>query len=179
MIELTSSPGPRRSRDHYADPMLAAEARRQASVTNLNRHRSPSRLMSGSNPSLESQLAHDFQRHAPFAASSSATSLGRHGQSHLSLHETIPPVPVQNIHHAYSQGHGHGHGHGQGSAPPSPYGHPAAAAVAAGAGDGRPVLPSISQWDGDVNPMFRVVCPLISVRTFDGPLILIAPCSGW
>lgn len=160
-----TSPGPRRTREHYADPMVAAETRRQASVTNLNRHRSPSRLMSGSNPSLESQLAHDFQRHAPFAASSSATSLGRHGQSNLSLHENIPPIP--HLRH-----HGHGHGHGQaslGSAPPSPYGHPAAVAVANGAGDGRQLLPSIGQWrDGDVNPMFRVVSLLPSVVFQDG-----------
>jgi len=127
--------------------IAAAEARRRPSASNLNRHRSPSRLMSGSNPSLESQLAHDFQRHAPFAASSSATSLGRHGASHLSLHDSMPPVPpVPSIHQ-----------HGQGSAPPSPYGHPKAAAVASGAGLGRQVLPSISQWDDDVNPMFRVV----------------------
>jgi meiosis induction protein kinase IME2/SME1 len=145
-----SSPGPRRSRDVHPDPMIAAaEARRRPSASNLNRHRSPSRLMSGSNPSLESQLAHDFQRHAPFAASSSATSLGRHGASHLSLHDSMPPVPpVPSIHQ-----------HGQGSAPPSPYGHPKAAAVANGAGMGRQVLPSIQQWDGDVNPMFKVVSP--------------------
>jgi hypothetical protein len=151
---LTGSPGPRRQRDHYPDPMIAAaEARRRPSASNLNRHRSPSRLMSGSNPSLESQLAQDFQRHAPFAASSSATSLGRHGASHLSLHDNIPPVPpVPNMHH----------GHGMGSAPPSPYGHPKAAAVASGAGLGRHVLPSISQWDeGDVNPMFKVVSDVV------------------
>jgi len=61
----------------------------------------------------------------------------------------MPPVPpVPSIHQ-----------HGQGSAPPSPYGHPKAAAVANGAGLGRQVLPSISQWDDDVNPMFRVVSP--------------------
>jgi meiosis induction protein kinase IME2/SME1 len=110
--------------------------------------------MSGSNPSLESQLAHDFQRHAPFAASSSATSLGRHGASHLSLHDSMPPVPpVPSIRQ-----------HGQGSAPPSPYGHPKATAVASGAGLGRQVLPSISQWDDDVNPMFRVVSPPLGLR---------------
>jgi hypothetical protein len=143
--------------------MIAAEAHRQASVTNLNRHRSPSRLMSGSNPSLVSQLAHDVQRHAPFAASSSATSLGRHGQSNLSLHENIPPMPHLR-HHVHGQGHGHGHG-SLGSAPPSPYGHPAGAAVANGAGDGRPLLPSIGQWgDGDVNPMFRVVSLLTHIQ---------------
>jgi hypothetical protein len=147
---LTSSPGPRRSRDVHPDPMIAAaEARRRPSANNLNRHRSPSRLMSGSNPSLESQLAQDFQRHAPFA-SSSATSLGRHGASHLSLHDSMPPVPpLPNY-----------QGHIQGSAPPSPYGHPNAAAVANGAGLGRQVLPSIGQWDQDVNPMFRVVSSL-------------------
>ena len=150
MIKADHSPGPRRSRDVHPDPMIAAaEARRRPSASNLSRHRSPSRLMSGSNPSLESQLAHDFQRHAPFAASSSATSLGRHGASHLSLHDSMPPVPpVPSIHQ-----------HGLGSAPPSPYGHPKAAAVAHGAGLGRQVLPSISQWDDDVNPMFRVVSP--------------------
>jgi meiosis induction protein kinase IME2/SME1 len=152
LIDADGSPGPRRSRDVHPDPMIAAaEARRRPSASNLSRHRSPSRLMSGSNPSLESQLAHDFQRHASFAASSSATSLGRHGASHLSLHDSMPPVPpVPSMHQ-----------HGQGSAPPSPYGHPKAAAVANGAGLGRQVLPSISQWDDDVNPMFRVVSPLI------------------
>jgi len=146
--------------------IAAAEARRRPSASNLNRHRSPSRLMSGSNPSLESQLAQDFQRHAPFAASSSATSLGRHGASHLSLHDSMPPVPPVPSNY---------HGHVQGSAPPSPYGHPNAAAVAHGAGLGRQVLPSISQWDQDVNPIFRVVSPFFLVcRTM---LIKLATCS--
>jgi hypothetical protein len=66
----------------------------------------------------------------------------------------MPPVPpVPSIRQ-----------HGQGSAPPSPYGHPKATAVASGAGLGRQVLPSISQWDDDVNPMFRVVSPPLGLR---------------
>lgn len=136
--------------------MIAAEARRHPSVSNLNRHRSTPRLTSGSNPSLESQLAYDFQRHASVAnPSASATSLGRHGASQLSLQGDIPPVPPVP--------HLHGGAGGQGSAPPSPYGHPAGQAVAGGAGMGRHVLPSIQQWDeGDVNPMFRVVSDLRS-----------------
>lgn len=84
-------------------------------------------------------------------ANTSATSLGRHGASQLSLHGDVPPVPP--VPHLGSQG----------SAPPSPYGHPAGHAVAAGAGMGRHVLPSIQQWDEDVNPMFRVVSYLPSL----------------
>lgn len=134
--------------------IAVAEARRHPSVSNMGRHRSASRLMSGSNPSLESQLANDFQRHAS-VASASNTSLGRHGMSQLSLHGDVPMPPVPPLPQTG--------GGGQGSAPPSPYGHPAGAAVASGHGMGRHVLPSIAQWDeGDVNPMFRVVSPTTS-----------------
>lgn len=156
------SPGPRRAREHYPDPMLAAaEARRHPSVSMSNRHRSASRLTSGSNPSLESQLAHDFQRHASVAnpqpiASGSLASLGRHGSSQFSLHGDVPPVPPIPSYHNHAHG---GVESGRGSAPPSAYGHPAQAAVASGVGMGRHVLPSIQGWEEgeDVNPMFRVV----------------------
>lgn len=155
-----SSPGPRKIREHYPDPMLAAaEARRHPSISNLGKHRSPSRLTSGSNPSLESQLAYDFQRHASVAGtgvnpSSSATSLGRHGNSQFSLHDIPPVPPVPHLH-----GGNEGGGGGRGSAPPSPYGHPAGSAVASGVGMGRHVLPSIQQWEEGavMNPMFKVV----------------------
>lgn len=143
--------------------MVAADARRHPSVSNLNsRHRSASRLTSGSNPSLESQLAYDFQRHASVAnpqpiSSGSASSLGRYGSSQFSLHGDIPPVPPVPAFH----GGGGGIEGGRGSAPPSAYGHPAQAAVSSGVGMGRHVLPTIQGWEeGDVNPMFRVVSPV-------------------
>lgn len=116
--------------------------------------------MSGSNLSQDSQLAHDFRVHAN-VASSSSTSLGRHGQSSMSLHEQsnmnlheLPSVPQQYL---------HGSPDVLGSAPTSPYGHPKGTAVAMGQGIGRDFLhqglPSISDWEGqsDINPMFKVV----------------------
>lgn len=108
------SPGPRRARDAYPDPLIAAAQSRRApsaSASSYKRHRSPSRLMSGSNPSVDSQLARDFMNQASVAspthhqhssaslntgANSSSTSLGRHGTSQLSLHGDmpVPPLPV-------------------------------------------------------------------------------------
>lgn len=157
--------------------VAAAEARRYPPVSNSNsRHRSASRLTSGSNPSLESQLAYDFQRHASVAnpqpiASGSLASLGRHGSSQFSLHGDVPPVPPVPSFHSHPHGAPE---NGRGSAPPSAYGHPAQAAVASGVGMGRHVLPSIQGWEEgeDVNPMFRVVslvlaCALCAVETSD------------
>ena len=120
--------------------------------------------MSGSNLSQDSQLARDFSGRANITSLSS-TSLGRHGQSSMSLND-VPPVPQQYMQHPgsaemfsqYPQG-------GQGSAPTSPYGHPKGTAVAMGQGIGRDYihqgLPPISDWEGQeqgmINPMFRVV----------------------
>jgi meiosis induction protein kinase IME2/SME1 len=134
--------------------------RRHASLNKTARSASKSRLTS---MSQESQLAHDFRVHAN-VASSSSTSLGRHGQSSMSLHEQsnmnlhdLPPVPSRYLHSDspdmfLTQ---------QGSAPTSPYGHPKGTAVAMGQGIGRGLsqeLPPISDWEGqDINPMFRVV----------------------
>ena len=59
------------------DPLLA-----KRSMSSL--HKMSSRLGNTSNPSLESQLAHDFQARAN-VASSSSTSLGQIGQSTISL----------------------------------------------------------------------------------------------
>lgn len=128
--------------------------------------------MSGSNPSLESQLANDFRMRANLA-SPSASSLGRHGASSMSLHDPSnfagpsgtsasanassysffdPRLAVQ---------------HGQGSAPTSPYGQPQGRAVAMGQGIGRQHpyespshdrLPGVDgERDGYINPIFRVV----------------------
>ncbi len=109
--------------------------------------------MSRSNASLESQLVKDFQASA-VVASSSSTSLGRHGASQLSLHGENGGLLGQNR-----------------TAPTSPYGHPKGVAVAHGAGMGRSgtILPSISSFDesghdhGQINPMFRVVSSLSSI----------------
>lgn len=141
--------------------------------------------MSGSNPSLDSQLAHDFTARANLV-SSSATSLGRHGQSNLSLHDLPPPAPSSSAAAAMSmrmdQHPSQTHlatpsPPAQGSAPTSPYGHPKGIAVAHGIGMGRQghgmgqTLPSISDWQGDVppqgqiNPMFRVVSQRRPVRS--------------
>jgi hypothetical protein len=177
LLADSRSPGPRRAHQ-WTDPADPA-ARRQPSVSAF-RHASgsKSRLMSGSNPSLDSQLAHDFGIHANLASGSS-TSLGRHAASQLSLHDMpVGGIPPQVI------ALGQGNGQGQGSAPTSPYGHPLGAAVAHGHGMGRDQavhsgqggqghghgqaqgqgqhLPSISDWQGgyhaaQINPMFRVV----------------------
>lgn len=104
--------------------------------------------MSGSNPSLESQLASDFRR--ANIASSSASSLGRHGASSLNLQDGYPFAPGLDPRTF------------QGSAPTSPYGHPQGKAVAQGQGVGREYgydsqgLPGVADVR-DVNPMFRVV----------------------
>lgn len=134
------------------------DSRRHASHSYKPRSSSKSRLMSGSNLSQESQLAHDFRTHAN-VTSSSSTSLGRHGQSSMSLHD-VPPVPQQYLHDSTEMFQ-----QGQGSAPTSPYGHPKGTAVANGQGIGRDYihqgLPPISDWEGQgqgmINPMFRVV----------------------
>ena len=108
--------------------------------------------MSGSNPSLESQLANDFRQRANLA-SPSASSLGRLGSSTMNLHG-IPSLPSTDVPtgsspsaaaSSYSfadprlaiHGHGYSQGGGQGSAPTSPYGQPAGKAVAMGQGIGR------------------------------------------
>ncbi|KAK8866104.1 hypothetical protein IAR55_001255 [Kwoniella newhampshirensis] len=148
---VDSDPGPRRStRSEWHDPIQRThDPKRAPSVASFHHQHS---LMSRSNASLESQLAHDFKAHANVGAGAgSSTSLGRHGTSQLSLQghlETLGvPQPAMN-----------------GSAPTSPYGHPKGTAVALGAGMGRhgTVLPSISSWEGSgvgeaqINPMFRV-----------------------
>ena len=102
------------------------------------------KLASLSNPSLESQLVHDFAAHANVAGS---PSLGHHNTSTTSFGAAI--------------------GQAQGSAPTSPYGHPKGNAVAQGVGMGRNghghglELPSIRNWEAGagegINPMFRVV----------------------
>ena len=137
-------------------------------------HKMSSRLGNISNPSLESQLAHDFQARAN-VASSSSTSLGQLGQSSISLGqysgprtalpagmytEIPPPLPFATLQH------------GQGSVPTSPYGHPKGAAVSHGAGMGRHhgyerplvhsqsgTLPGILDVDEQsrINPMFQLV----------------------
>ena len=135
-------------------------------------HKMPSRLAGMSNPSLESQLAHDFQARAN-VASGSSTSLGHFGQSTISLGqypgprtalpagmytEIPPPLPFANLH--------------QESAPTSPYGHAKGVAVSHGAGMGRHHgyehshghsqgggLPGILDVDeqSKINPMFQLV----------------------
>lgn len=117
--------------------------------------------MSGSNPSLESQLANDFRQRANLA-SPSASSLGRLGGSSMNLHDPSASStsfggpsgglaaagassysfldPRMGVHgHGYGNGHslGEGHGLGLGSAPTSPYGQPQGKAVAMGHGIGR------------------------------------------
>ncbi|WWD17691.1 hypothetical protein CI109_102132 [Kwoniella shandongensis] len=149
---VDSDPGPRRSaRSEWQDPIQRHhDPKRAPSVTSFHQQS----LMSRSNASLESQLAHDFKIHANVGAGAgagtSSTSLGRHGTSQLSLQGNGVDYPSQGL--------------ANGSAPTSPYGHPKGTAVAFGAGMGRhgTVLPSISSWEGSgvgeaqINPMFRV-----------------------
>jgi hypothetical protein len=108
------------------------------------------RLTSKSNPSLESQLAHDFMAQA----------------------NVQPPLPQSSLSVPGSSGYFNGGGTGQGSLPTSPYGHPKGSAVALGVGLGRDygrteMLPSISSWNqpeaqGEINPMFRVVSGVLA-----------------
>ena len=169
---MASSPGPGgfRSDSHLPftypkDPLLAK--RSMSSINQL-----PSRLANISNPSLESQLAHDFQARAN-VASSSQTSLGQHGRSTASLSQyglgsnyepvSPPPLPTHNPLFANAVG-------GQGSAPTSPYGHPKGVAVSHGVGMGRHQAYRGGSGHGmntveehGINPMFQVVslpwCP--------------------
>ncbi|RXK39235.1 CMGC/RCK/MAK protein kinase [Tremella mesenterica] len=165
---IDSDPGPRRvSREAW--DTHNPEARRAPSVHSYTtRHPTP-RLMSSSNPSLETQLAHDFHLHAT-VASSSTQSLGRHsgrrGAGHVGVHNEA------YLHAGPSPAQGH-------SVPTSPYGHPQGAAVAQGIGMGRErAIPGLETWvegqahgeaspnqpgaqEGQgqyfqINPMFRV-----------------------
>ena len=161
-LTLTLSPGPRRVKSDWYDPLLPRSVsgqpppKRDLSVG--------SRLASISNSSLESQLANDFMAHATMASNVSSTgSLGRFGASGLNMHDVPPVPPLPAMHQA------------QASAPTSPYGHPKGFAVAHGAGMGRSgtALPSLGTWhesngtpmmdghapqiDQQINPMFRVV----------------------
>ncbi|WVF70293.1 hypothetical protein IAT40_005082 [Kwoniella sp. CBS 6097] len=160
---VDSDPGPRRSgRQEWPDPLRTRDAKRAPSISSFKQHS----VMSRSNASLESQLAHDFRKHATVGATPSTASLGRLGQgaSSLSLHSQLESASHMSP-HALSGGNG--------SVPTSPYGHPKASAVAHGIGMGRhpaaggsgTVLPSISSWEGSgvgsgheshINPMFRV-----------------------
>lgn len=168
MINTDDSPGPRR----HHDPLIEAQARRAHALK--SRPSSKSRLMSGSNPSLESQLANDFRQRANLA-SPSASSLGRLGSSSMNLHD--PPNfaglagSPSNTSYSFLDPRLAVQGHGQGSAPTSPYGQPQGKAVALGHGIGRQHpyehangqasgerLPGFDgDGDGYINPMFRVV----------------------
>lgn len=156
---LTLSPGPRRARHDYPeqlphtfskDPLMSRRAPSQSSFhKHLGHGQSNSKLASMSNPSLESQLAHDFKTQANVAGSNS--TLGHHpSSSAVGFSAALGQPPI-----------------GKGSAPTSPYGHPKGAAVAHGVGMGRTTgapgvhLPGIGAWEngheGNINPMFRVV----------------------
>ena len=144
------------------DPLMAK--RSMSSFVNP----SASRLASISNPSLESQLARDFQAHAT-VASPSSTSLGGSrmspGVPHVPSHHTMPGHDSPSV--AHSQAHFAAALGPQGSAPTSPYGHPKGVAVSHGVGMGRTagagqgtVLPSIMSLEEEgrqINPMFQVV----------------------
>ncbi|OXG43921.1 CMGC/RCK protein kinase [Cryptococcus neoformans] len=178
---VDSDPGPRR-RSEWADPLLRRDKRApSASSASLPFHpQRPQSIMSRSNASLESQLAHDFKVRANVGAASSTGSLSR--LAHAQSQSYVAQVPV---HGSSSSGHllpiqGHAHGlevsgypetiiERHDSAPTSPYGHSKGAAVAMGVGiarngptvTGGTVLPSISSWgevegEGQINPMFRV-----------------------
>ncbi|OCF37645.1 CMGC/RCK protein kinase [Kwoniella heveanensis BCC8398] len=183
---VDSDPGPRRSaRQEWPDPLRTRDARRAPSVSSFKQHN----VMSRSNASLESQLAHDFRKHANVGAAPSSASLGRLGQgaSSLSIHSQLDSPGYMSA-HALSGGHGNGNG----SVPTSPYGHPKASAVAHGVGMGRhpaasgsgTMLPSISSWEGSgvgsghdhgsqshINPMFRVP-PAMSGQSTQQPTTL-------
>ncbi|ORX37406.1 hypothetical protein BD324DRAFT_656473 [Kockovaella imperatae] len=161
---IDSDPGPmnhHRSESHLPfayskDPLLA-----KRSMSSM--HQMSSRLANMSNPSLESQLAHDFQARAT-VASGSTTSLGQHGRSTASLGQygltrstdQYDMMTHQNQLFANAVG-------GQGSAPTSPYGHPKGTAVSHGVGMGRHApMPhgvgmTIQEGQEVINPMFQVV----------------------
>ncbi|KIR38780.1 CMGC/RCK protein kinase [Cryptococcus deuterogattii 99/473] len=178
---VDSDPGPRR-RSEWTDPLLRRDKRvPSASSSSLPFHpQQPHTIMSRSNASLESQLAHDFKVRANVGAASSTSSLGH--LPHAQSQSYVAQVPVHG-----SSGNGHllsmqGHSRGlevsgypetiierHDSAPTSPYGHSKGAAVAMGVGIARngpkvasgTVLPSISslgevEGENQINPMFRV-----------------------
>ncbi|WVN89109.1 uncharacterized protein L203_104325 [Cryptococcus depauperatus CBS 7841] len=178
---VDSDPGPRRTRGDWIDPLIRHDKRTPStSSSSLPVHPSHSHhLMSRSNASLESQLAHDFKIRANVGAASSTSSLGHLAQPQTLSH--IAQVPVHSTSASQrSLPTGHGHGlevsypetvlEGHDSAPINIYGTPKANTVAMSAEIARQrgqipvqsgtVLPSIGDWrevgGGKINPMFRV-----------------------